>query len=79
MGGKDDLKKVQFVLDPSTLSENIAAEQSETGILALILNITTTWCYALNRTRIKLLGNQLPLSNSNFDTTNLNIMIDGFG
>ena len=57
MGGKDDLKKVQFVLDPSTLSENIAAEQSETGILALILNITTTWCYALNRTRIKLLGN----------------------
>ena len=56
MNSKDDDKKTQFVLDPCALPEIIAAEQKEPGILALLLTVTTTWCYSLNRERIKQLG-----------------------
>ena len=52
----DDIKKTQFFLDPSVVPEVIAAQQIEPGLLDLILSITTTWCYSLNRTRLKLLG-----------------------
>ena len=51
---KDDDKIVQFLLDPSVVPEIIAASQSD--ILPLLFSVTTTWCYSLNRTRIKLLG-----------------------
>ena len=54
--GKDDNKIVQLLLDPSVVPEIIAATQSEPAILQLMLSVTTTWCYALNRTRSKLLG-----------------------
>ena len=54
--GKDDNKIVQLLLDPSVVPEIIAAKQSEPDILQLMLSVTTTWCYALNRTRSKLLG-----------------------
>ena len=52
----DDNKKTQFFLDPSVVPEVIAAQQIEPGLLNIILSITTTWCYSLNRTRLKLLG-----------------------
>ena len=54
--GKDDNKIVQLLLDPSVVSEIIAATQYEPDILQLMLSVTTTWCYSLNRTRSKLLG-----------------------
>ena len=54
--GKDDNKIVQLMLDPSVVSEVIAATQYEPDILQLMLSVTTTWCYSLNRTRSKLLG-----------------------
>ena len=53
---EDDQKKVQFLLDPSTILEIIAAEQNSPGILEIFLTVTTTWCYAMNRARLKLLG-----------------------
>ena len=52
---EDDHKKVQFLLDPSTFPEVIAAEQNEKGTLALLLGVTTMWCYSLNKLRTKLL------------------------
>ena len=56
LGSKDDNRIVQLFLDPSVVPEVIAAEQTEPGTLNIILNVTTTWCYALNKTRMKLLG-----------------------
>ena len=56
LSSKDDNRIVQLFLDPSVIPEVIAAEQTEPGTLNIILNITTTWCYALNKTRMKLLG-----------------------
>ena len=56
--GKDDYKKIQFLLDPSVIPEIIAATQDEPKILQLFFSITTTWCYSINRTRNKLLGKQ---------------------
>ena len=56
MNSKDDTEIVQFLLDPSVVPEVIAAQQNEPGILELLLDVTTTWCYSLNRTRVKLLG-----------------------
>ena len=53
---KDDKAIVQMLLDPSVVPEIIAATQSDAQVLELILSVTTTWCYTLNRTRIKLLG-----------------------
>ena len=53
---EDDQKKVQFLLDPSTIPEIIAAQQNSPGILEMFLSVTTTWCYAMYRARIKLLG-----------------------
>ena len=56
MHGKDDLRKVQTLLDPTVIPEIIAAAQSEPLILDILFGITTTWCYSMNRTRLKLLG-----------------------
>ena len=53
---KDDKAIVQMLLDPSVVPEIIAATQKDSQVLQLILSVTTTWCYTLNRTRIKLLG-----------------------
>ena len=53
---KDDKAIVQMLLDPSIVPEIIAATQNEAQVLELLLSVTTTWCYTLNRTRIKLLG-----------------------
>ena len=55
MSSKDDLVKVQFVLDPSVMHEVIAAEQKIPGTLKLLLSVTSTWCYSLNKLRTKLL------------------------
>ena len=57
MYSKDDNTKVQFVLDPSVIEEVITTEQKIPGTLKLILSITTTWCYSLNKCRTKLLRN----------------------
>ena len=54
---KDDKLKVQFLLDPSVIPEVIAAEQSKAGTLQQLMNVTTTWCYSINKLRIKLQGN----------------------
>ena len=43
MSSKDNLVKVQFVLDPSVMHEVIAAEQKIPGTLKLLLSITTTY------------------------------------
>ena len=56
ISGKDDTKKVQMLLDPAAIPEIIQANQKDSSILPAILRITTTWCYSMNRTRIKLLG-----------------------
>ena len=54
---EDDQKKVQLFLDPSVIPEIIFENQMKNNdILHLFLNITTTWCYSMNRTRNKLLG-----------------------
>ena len=62
LASKDDKKTAQLFPDPSVVPEVITAEQIQPGLLNIILNVTTTWCYALNRTRIKLLGIQYPHS-----------------
>ena len=56
MFGKDDYRKVQTLLDPTVIPEIVAAAQSEPQIFDILFGITTTWCYSLNRTRLKLLG-----------------------
>ena len=56
LNSEDDQLKVQFFLDPTVIPEVIAAVQSEPNIISLILSVTTTWCYSMNRERIKLLG-----------------------
>ena len=56
--GEDDQKKVQLFLDPSVIPEIICEIQNNNeDILHLFLTVSTTWCYSMNRTRIKLLGN----------------------
>ena len=50
-----DRHKVQFFLDPSVVPMVIAAQQVDSTILPLLFSVTTTWCYSLNRTRLKLL------------------------
>ena len=47
---------VQFLLDPSAVPELITAAQTEPEILSSVFRVTTTWCYAMHRTRLKLLG-----------------------
>ena len=56
MSSKDDSEKVQVVLDPSAIQEVIASEQKIHGTLKLLLSITKTWCYSINKIRTKLLG-----------------------
>ena len=56
MKSKDDYLKVQMLLDPTVLPETISANQSDKNIMPLILRVTTTWYYSINRRRIKLLG-----------------------
>ena len=56
MDSEDDQLKQQFFLDPTAIPAVIAAAQTEPDIIPLILSATTTWCYSLNRERIKLLG-----------------------
>ena len=56
LSGEDD-SFVQFLLDPSVVPEVIAAEQNFPGTLQKLMSITITWCYSLNRTRVKLKGN----------------------
>ena len=53
---EDDQLKMQFFLDPTVIPAVISAAQTEPDIIPLILSATTTWCYSLNRERIKLLG-----------------------
>ena len=52
----DDEQRVQFFLDPTVLPEVIAANQEDPSIFSQLLQATTTWCYSLHRTRLKLLG-----------------------
>ena len=47
---------LQFLLDPSAVPEMIIATQSQPEILSSVFRVTTTWCYAMHRTRLKLLG-----------------------
>ena len=49
LNSEDDHLKIQFFLDPTVIPEIIAAAQSEPNILSLILSVTTTWCYSMNR------------------------------
>ena len=53
---EDDNAKMQILLDPSTIPIIIAATQIDEDVLQQILKVTTTWCYSMNRTRVKLLG-----------------------
>ena len=54
---EDDDKKVQMLLDPAAIPEIIRANQADHNILPLILRVTTTWCYSMNKARNRLLGN----------------------
>ena len=56
MDGKDDNNKIQMLLDPAAIPEIITATQKDKTVLPLLLVVTTTWCYSMNRTRSKLLG-----------------------
>ena len=73
---------IQFLLDPSAVPEIIAANQNDSTVLPLIFRVTTTWCYSINRTRLKLMGRWTwqvhPKSNNDVSAV-LNIIIDGFG
>ena len=53
---KDDCLKVQLLLDPTVIPSIISANQLDKTIFPLMLRVTTTWCYSMNRRRIKLLG-----------------------
>ena len=53
---KDDNLKVQLLLDPTVIPSIISANQLDKTIFPLMLRVTTTWCYSMNRRRIKLLG-----------------------
>ena len=55
MESDDDRGKVHFLLDPSVVPAVIAAQQVDPSLLPLLFSVTTTWCYSLNRTRLKLL------------------------
>ena len=55
LNSEDDDKKVQFFLDPTVIPEIIAASQ-EQDLTNLFLGVTTTWCYSINRARVKLMG-----------------------
>ena len=52
---KDDILKVQFMIDPSVIPQVIAASQKESDVLHTLFRFTTTWCHALVRARKKLL------------------------
>ena len=47
---------IQFLLDPSAVPEIISAVQTEPDILNSVFRVTTTWCYAMHRSRLKVLG-----------------------
>ena len=53
--GKDDNLKVQFMLDPTVIPEVIRVAQINNNLIQIILRVTTTWCYSLNKIRRKLL------------------------
>ena len=53
---QDTDKFVQLLLEPSAVPEIISAAQLQPDILSPILRVTTTWCYAMHETRLKLLG-----------------------
>ena len=57
MKSKDDSEKVQLLLDPTVLPEVISANQTNNTVIPTILSVTVTWCYSMNRRRIKLMGN----------------------
>ena len=57
MKSKDDSEKVQMLLDPTVLPEVISANQANNAVIPTILCVTVTWCYSMNRRRIKLMGN----------------------
>ena len=56
MHSEDDYLKVQMLLDPTVLPIIISANQSDNTVIPLMLRVTTTWCYSINRRRMKLLG-----------------------
>ena len=47
---------VQFVLDPSVVPEVIRGVQEESFTLAHVFRLTRTYCYAMHRRRMQLLG-----------------------
>ena len=53
---KDDCLKVQLLLDPTVIPSIISANQIDKRIFPIMLRVTTTWCYSMNRRRVKLLG-----------------------
>ena len=55
LNSEDDNKKVKIFLDPTVIPEIIAASQ-EQDLTNLFLGVTTTWCYSINRERVKLMG-----------------------
>ena len=48
--------KVQFLVDASVLPDVISAVQKQNSILQEIFQFTRSWCYAMHRRRLKLLG-----------------------
>ena len=51
---KDDMKKMQFLLD--SIPEVIAVAQIDRECLPLLFSLTTMWFYSLNMMRTKLPG-----------------------
>ena len=49
-------KKVQFLLDCSTLPEVIAEVQNKSDILVDLFKFSRSWCYSINKSRLKLIG-----------------------
>ena len=52
----DPYSWLQFVLDCSVLSQVVRAAQEDHAVLDLLFKATSTYCYSLHRTRLKLLG-----------------------
>ena len=54
MHSEDDYLKVQMLLDLTVLPLVIRANQSDKTVIPLMLYVTSTWCYSINRRRMKL-------------------------
>ena len=63
LNSQDNLYKTHFLLDCSTIPDIIRVNHvCGFSTLGLLFKLTRTWCYALHRERLRLLGRWSPFS-----------------